>query len=350
MADDKKEVDLKPGEEKELVIPLAVKGDDKKEVNLKIKIEGKVNKESDNLSKISEAGENIEEPETDKQKDEGTEDLSDDLSSGANAKEESLAKSEPKDEGMGDEKGEKDDKQDGLSERGEMNKRPEMRNKEEQKDGKTKEPEDEGTEEPKTGDKKGEPEKPELGPHGQLRSDRMNKQKELEGEGKDKDEDKKKKFKTIQEWKKFKKQAREKNRKDRASGVKKEATNKAIKLLSFEFYRQCWLHYFSSWTLTYFGLLFLFVLKYLKFEKNIVAFVSLSDPSVREKVVKGEDKTSILAIMAFLGATAVECFIIFIICVFIVIISKALSNPVGALLTAVKLVIELGIKLLGLSS
>ena len=110
------------------------------------------------------------------------------------------------------------------------------------------------------------------------------------------------------------------------------------------------MHYFSSWTLTYFGLLFLFVLKYLKFEKNIVAFVSLSDPSVREKVVKGEDKTSILAIMAFLGATAVECFIIFIICVFIVIISKALSNPVGALLTAVKLVIELGIKLLGLSS
>lgn len=358
MADDKKEVELKPGEKKELVIPLAVddsnKGDVKAKINLEVKINKGDNKERNNLSKISKAGENID-SETGGQKDEGTE--------------------EPKDKGTkGQDADGQEDEQDGLSERGEMNKRPEMRNKEKQdgqdqeaekqeegenkqqgtneqadeeadkrKNGESKEQDEEkeDSKEPKKS-KDEKPGKPELGPQGQLNADKNASRKKQEQESKDgtKDGDKKEKFKTIQEWNKFKKQARKVNRRDKAKGVKKEATNKAIKLLSFEFYRQCWFHYFSSWTFTYFGLLFLFVLKYVKFEKNIIAFVSLSDPSVREKVVKGEDKTSILAIMAFISATFIEALIILFILVMLYILYKLFTDPLWVAGKAIEIVWE----------
>jgi len=355
MATDKKEVDLKEREKKELVIPLAVDDKNKKEINLELELKVK---RGDDLSEISQAGENRKKSETDDgqeeegakgQKTDGQDDEKPELGPHGQLAADKNQQKKLKNNGRDEEpKGQDDKKLENKEDENKEQGEKEPENEEGKKD------EDEEQENKKSEEQKDNETDTELGPQGQLAADkkagRDNEQKESKDKSKNKGEDKNQKFKTIQEWNKFKKQAREKNKQDKAKGVKQEETNQAIKLLSFEFYRQCWIHYFTSLTFSYWGLFILAYLKYLKFDKNIVAFVSLSDPSVREKVRKGEDKTSILAIMAFISATLVGALIILIICVFIVIVSKALSNPAGTIVTAVGLLIELGIKLLGLGS
>ncbi len=354
MATDKQEVDLKPGENK--VVPLVV--DDKnrgypKEINLELKIDvkqkGGDKENGDNLSEISQAGENKGKPETDdEQKDGGAKEQGANEQNDGKSGEQNDEKLElgPQGQLAADKNQQKKLKNKGKGEEPKGQDDKKLENKEDE----NKEQENKESEEQKMGESKNKKnKKPELGPQGQLAAGR-NKQKKSENNDKNEDKNKNQKFKTIQEWNKFKKQARGKNKRDKARGVKEEVTNKAIKLLSFEFYRQCWLHYFSSWTLTYFGLLFLFVLKYLKFEKNIISFLSPMDPLIKEKIIRGRDRTEIEWIMLFILLTFIEALIILIICVFIVIVYKALSNPAGTAITAVGLLIELGIKLLGLGS
>jgi hypothetical protein len=109
--------------------------------------------------------------------------------------------------------------------------------------------------------------------------------------------------------------------------------NKGSRLASFEFYRLCWLNLIDSFGLTYFGLLFLFIAKYVAHSPKIVKFVTIKDDSVRLEIINNKEKTSVLMIVMFLIITGLLLLIIAIAVLLIVLYLKAMSLTLWGLIT-----------------
>ena len=120
-----------------------------------------------------------------------------------------------------------------------------------------------------------------------------------------------------------------KNKKKDNSKESRSATgqiiNKGSRLLSFEFYRLCWLNLIDSFGLTYFGLLFLFIAKYVAHSDKIAKFVTIKDESVRLKIIEHKEVTSIPMMIAFLMITGLLVLIIVIIILLIMLILWAMG-------------------------
>jgi hypothetical protein len=99
-----------------------------------------------------------------------------------------------------------------------------------------------------------------------------------------------------------------------ATGV---VINRGSRLLSFEFYRLCWLNLIDSIGLTYFGLLFLFVAKYVAHSNKIVKFVSIKNESVRLEIIEHREKTEIKMIILFIVLSIVVMIVLGIVVVLI---------------------------------
>jgi len=120
-----------------------------------------------------------------------------------------------------------------------------------------------------------------------------------------------------------------KNKKKDNSKESRSATgqiiNKGSRLLSFEFYRLCWLNLIDSFGLTYFGLLFLFIARYVAHSDKIAKFVTIKDESVRLKIIEHKEVTSIPMMIAFLMITGLLVLIIVIIILLIMLILWAMG-------------------------
>jgi hypothetical protein len=90
--------------------------------------------------------------------------------------------------------------------------------------------------------------------------------------------------------------------KEKRSGTG-QIINKGSRLASYEFYRLCWLNLIDSFGLTYLGLLFLFVAKYVAGSSKVIKFVSIKDTSARLDVIHNKEKTDILSMITFVALT-----------------------------------------------
>ena len=115
-----------------------------------------------------------------------------------------------------------------------------------------------------------------------------------------------KKNNLLSNWNKLRGSIRNKKDKDNINESRSatgEIVNRGSRLLSFEFYRLCWLNLIDSFGLTYFGLLFLFIAKYVAHSPKIIKFVSMKDVSVRLEIIENREKTDTLSIVTFIALT-----------------------------------------------
>ena len=304
MPEDKKEIELKEGESKEIKIdiPLAVQGDDKPEVKPKEdSIRDEQDDEQENDSEANEQDgeqendsgqENSDQSEGNQTENENNQSMSpigemNKLPSRReNSKNQDLENIKKGAENKSNKNN--DPNQDSnLSPVGQMNKR-----KKPDSDMENLSPREKATERAgRIGDK--------LLPKPSA-SEKKKKQKEAEN---DEMTEPSKRQNLRSSWNKLRNSVRNKdnksdiNQKRSATGV---VINRGSRLASFEFYRLCWLNLISSYGLTYFGLLFLFIAKYVAHSDKIVKFVTIKDESVRLEIIKHKEKASILMIIGFL--------------------------------------------------
>lgn len=139
----------------------------------------------------------------------------------------------------------------------------------------------------------------------------------------------------LSSWNKIRKSVRDKNNNsniDSQGGVKGVIVNRGSKLLGFEFYRLCWMNLISSWGLTYFGLLFLFIVKYVAHSPKIAKFTRL-DKSARLEIIENKEKTDYLMIIAFLLLTLLFVILLIIVFFIILLFLKAIKLTLWGLIT-----------------
>ena len=85
----------------------------------------------------------------------------------------------------------------------------------------------------------------------------------------------------------------------------KQALYKVIRIKSYEGYLFCWKSLIPSYGASYFGLLFLYIIKYVKGDQRVIKFVSLIKPAtvVTKNIIAGNEKTSIPMLIAFWSIT-----------------------------------------------
>ncbi len=131
-------------------------------------------------------------------------------------------------------------------------------------------------------------------------------------------------------WNKLRNSIARKKRKNKDN--ESNSVNKTSRLASFEFYRLCWLNLIDTFGLTYFGLLFLYIAKYMAHNPKIIKFVSLKDPTVRSKIIKNKEKTSFLMILAFAALSVLVAVVILINVIFLVLFIKAMNASLWGLI------------------
>ena len=300
MPEDEKEIELKEGESKELIIPLA-KGQEMPKVTAKIElgIIGKIN-QLPKMRNKGKSGDSEQGKEEQGKEEEGKE--------GEDKKEGENGQGSEEEEGK-----EGEDKKEGNSRLGKS-----LGNQGQNKNDKKPKP----SLKDKLAEGAGK-----IGDKTLPKSHIPEKRKRGETLDSDYEPGATKKNSLLANWNRLR--ASLKKNKNKSDALTRTATgdiaNRGVRLVSYELYKQCWLNLISSFGLTYFGLLFLFVAKYVAHSLKFVKFVSPLDATQREKVIKGKEKTHWGWIIVFAFLSVLVLIIIGIATVLIYIILRALS-------------------------
>jgi len=131
----------------------------------------------------------------------------------------------------------------------------------------------------------------------------------------------------MSSWNKLRGSVRNKKKNDskESRSATGQIVSKGSRLASFEFYRLCWLNLIDSFGLTYFGLLFLFIAKYVAHSDKIAKFVTIKDESVRLKIIEHKETTSIGMMLIFIAISFAIVALIFLVIILIILFLWAMG-------------------------